>query len=47
MYQEPGSYKLNLESSNTVLILYSKNGKNLDKQAVDWWALMPWTEFAN
>lgn len=47
MYQDPRSYKLNLENSNTVLILYSKSDKNLDKQRVDWWTLMSWTEFSN
>ena len=47
MYQEPRSYKLNLESSIAVLILYSKSDKILDKQTVRWWAFTSGTEFSN
>lgn len=45
MNQKPRSYKLNLVNNSTVLILYSKSDKNLDKQPVELWAFISWTEF--
>lgn len=47
MFQDSQSYKVNLERSSTVLILYSKSDKNLDKQPVNWWGFISWTDFLN